>query len=66
MKISIDIASKEISISQDILVGEFVWQLQQIFPDGAWKDYKIVQSSVKSVTHTICKVDKKEAIITTT
>lgn len=43
MKLTIDRNKKEIQVEEEVTLGSLVEELEDIFPNGQWADYKLVK-----------------------
>jgi hypothetical protein len=41
MKLTIDKEKKEIQVEGDITLGDLVVELEEMFPDGKWAEYRL-------------------------
>lgn len=46
MKIQIDTEAKTIKLEGQVNLSEFVEKVEKLFPDGAWKEYKLETNTV--------------------
>jgi len=46
MKIQIDTEAKTIKLEGQVILSEFIDKIEKLFPDGAWKEYKLETNTI--------------------
>jgi hypothetical protein len=66
MKIAIDMENMEVSVSSDVCLGELFSQMQELFTNGEWKHYRLVNTHAPQEVYVPYRIEVEQRHISTT